>query len=34
MRIDGISPWQMQDFTQAEIEAIGRDIKKMSREGK
>jgi hypothetical protein len=34
MRIYGIRPWQMQDFTQSEIEAIGKDIKQMSREGK
>jgi hypothetical protein len=27
----GIYPWQMQDFTQDEIEAIGKDIKQMSR---
>jgi hypothetical protein len=32
MRVYGIAPWQMQDFTQPEIEAIGKDIKQMSKE--
>jgi hypothetical protein len=32
MRVYGIYPWQMQEFTQAEIESIGKDIKQMSKE--
>ncbi len=33
MRMYGIAPWQMQDFTRGEIEAIAQEVKKMSREG-
>ena len=32
MRVYGIKPWEMDDFTQAEIELLGEDIKQMSRE--
>lgn len=33
MRLYGIAPWQMDLFTQGEIEAIGEDIKQMNKDG-